>query len=75
MPAPPELRQPHQIVGGGSEGKGPPDEVAATELRLPLAGNRLDPAERLFDALADALAKPCRAAVDAEQHRLAAAVL
>src|SRR5919106_2876927 len=51
-----ELRQPHQIVSGGSEGEGPSDAVAAAELRLPLPGDGLDPAERLLDALADALA-------------------
>src|ERR1700722_6659042 len=50
-----ELRQSHQIVGGGSEDEGPPDAVATAELRLLLPGHRLDPAERLFDALADAL--------------------
>ena len=50
-----ELRQSNQIVGGGSEGEGPPDATATAELRLLLPGHRLDPAERLFDALADAL--------------------
>lgn len=50
-----ELRQPHEIIGGGAEGEGP-DAVAATELRLLLAGDGLDPAERLFDPFADALA-------------------
>src|ERR1700722_3564339 len=64
-----ELRQSNQIVGGGSEGEGPPDAAATTELRLLLPGHRLDPAERLFDALADALtagiaAVPRRACVD-----------
>ena len=50
-----ELRQSNQIVGGGSEGEGPPDATATAELRLLLPGHRLEPAERLFDALADAL--------------------
>src|SRR6202521_4376790 len=49
------LRQSNQIVGGGSEGEGPPDAAATAELRLLLPGHRLDPAERLFDPLADAL--------------------
>ena len=64
-----QLRQPHQIVGGGSEGEGPSDAVAAAEPGLLLPGDRLDPAERLLDALADALADgiaavPGRARVD-----------
>ena len=64
-----ELRQSNQIVGGGSESEGPPDATATAELRLLLPGHRLDPAERLFDALADALtdgiaAVPRRARVD-----------
>ena len=64
-----ELRQSHQIVGGGSEGEGPPDAAATAELRLLLPGHRLISAERLFDALADALtdgiaAVPRRACVD-----------
>src|SRR6202158_583027 len=56
-----ELRQSNQIVGGGSEGEGPPDAAATAELRLLLPGHRLDPAERLFDALADALTDGIRA--------------
>src|SRR5580704_16169074 len=64
-----ELRQSNQIVGGGSEGEGPPDAAATAELRLLLPGHRLDPGERLFDAFADALtdgiaAVPRRACVD-----------
>src|SRR3984957_1587089 len=64
-----ELRQSNQIVGGGSEGEGPPDAAATAELRLLLPGHRLDPAERLFDAFADALTDgiavvPRRACVD-----------
>ena len=64
-----ELQQSNQIVGGGSEGEGPPDATATAELRLLLPGHRLDPAERLFNALADALtdviaAVPRRACVD-----------
>src|ERR1700728_1822934 len=51
-----QLGQPHQIVGGGSEGEGPSDAIPATEPRLLLPGDRLDPAEGLLDALADALA-------------------
>ena len=35
--------------------KAHPTRPATTELRLLLPGHRLDPAERLFDALADAL--------------------
>jgi hypothetical protein len=64
-----ELPQSNQIVGGGSEGEGPPDAAATAELRLLLPGHRLDPAECLFDALADALADgiaavPRRSSVD-----------
>src|SRR6188474_456404 len=51
-----ELRQPHQIVGGSREGEGPADAVAASEPGLSLPADRLDPAERLLDALPDALA-------------------
>src|SRR5690606_11715108 len=51
-----ELGQPHEIVGGGREGEGPSDTVATAELRLVLPSDRLDPAERLLDTLADALA-------------------
>src|SRR5215203_6211017 len=50
-----QLGQPHQIVGRGSEGKGPSDAITAAEPGLLLPGNRLDPAECLLDALADAL--------------------
>src|SRR5271154_6730407 len=45
-----ELPQSNQIVGGGSEGEGPPDAAATAELRLLLHGHRFDPAECLFDA-------------------------
>ena len=51
-----ELRQARQTVGGGREGEGLADAFAATELRPLLAGDRLDPAERLLDPLTDALA-------------------
>jgi hypothetical protein len=51
-----QLRQPHQIVGGGSEGKSPSDAIMATEPGLVLPDDRLNPAECLLDALADALA-------------------
>jgi hypothetical protein len=50
------VREPHQIGGGSSEGKGPSDVITATEPGLLLPGDRLDPAECLLDALADALA-------------------
>ncbi len=54
------FRQKHSvpvlIVGGGREGEGPSNPVAATELRLVLPRNGLDPAERLLDPLADAQA-------------------
>src|SRR5688572_4240750 len=50
-----QLGQPHQIVGGGSEGKSPGDAITATEAGLLLTGDRLDPAECLLDALADTL--------------------
>src|SRR5260370_8200835 len=46
-----ELRQSNQIVGGGSEGEGPPDAAATSELRLLLPVHRLDPAEPLFAPL------------------------
>lgn len=51
-------RQPHQIVGGGSEGEGPSDTITAAEAGLPLAGDCLDPAECFRDAaaLADGIA-------------------
>jgi hypothetical protein len=39
--------QPHQIVGSGSEGKGPSDAITAEEPGHLLPGDRLDPAERL----------------------------
>src|SRR5450755_2302695 len=51
-----QLGESHQIVGGGSEGKSPSDAITATEPGLLLPGDRLDPAECLLDALADALA-------------------
>src|ERR1700685_1231040 len=51
-----QLGQPHQIVGGGSEGKSPSDAFTATEPGLLLPGDRLDPAECLLDALADRVA-------------------
>ena len=38
-----ELRQSNQIVGGGSEGEGPPDATATAELRLLLPGYRPAP--------------------------------
>src|SRR4051794_18268864 len=64
-----ELRQPHQIVGGGCEGEGPSDTIAAAEPGLLLPGHDLDPAERFLDAfpvtLADGIAAVLRrAAVD-----------
>src|SRR5450755_963554 len=51
-----QLGESHQIVGGGSQGKSPSDAITATEPGLLLPGDGLDPAECLFDALADALA-------------------
>src|SRR5215207_9506266 len=73
-----QLRQPHQIVGGSRERERPSDAVAAAKPGLLLPGDRLDPAERLLDALADALADgvaamPGRAPVD--RRASAAAVL
>src|SRR4051794_33810830 len=61
-----ELRQPHQIVGGGCEGEGPSDTIAAAEPGLLLPGHDLDPAERFLDAfpvtLADGIAAVLRRA-------------
>src|SRR5262249_29785384 len=37
-----QLGQPHQIVGGDSEGKSPCDTIAATEAGLLLPGDRLE---------------------------------
>src|ERR1700722_1291068 len=51
-----QLGQPHQIVGGGSQGKSPCDAITATEPGLLLPGDGLDPAECLLDALADGIA-------------------
>src|ERR1700680_455612 len=50
-----ELRQSNQIVGDGSEGEGPPDAAATAELRLLLAGDRLDPAEPIVNEALSAL--------------------
>src|SRR5262245_57176855 len=52
-----QLGQPHQIVGGSREDKGPCDAITAAEASLLLPADRLDPAECLLDALADALAE------------------
>lgn len=51
-----QFGQSHQIVGGGSEGKGPSDALTTTEPGPPLPGDRFDPAKCLLDVLADALA-------------------
>ena len=53
-----ELWQPRQIVGGGREGEGPSDALAAAEPGPFLGGDGLDPAKGLLDPLADALAEP-----------------
>src|SRR3954463_7298898 len=61
---------PHaQSIRSGSEGEDPSDTITAAEPGLVLAGDRLDPAERFFDALPDALADgiatvPGRSAID-----------
>ena len=44
MPAPPGASAGAQIVGSGSEGEGKADARHTAELRLRLAGHRLDPA-------------------------------
>src|ERR687896_1102004 len=64
-----EPSQPHQIVSGGREGEGEVDPRQPAKAGLLQAGDRLDPAERLLDPLADALAlgiagMPAGAAVD-----------
>ena len=41
MPGLQKLRQPRQIVGGGREGEGPSDALAAAELGSLLAGDVL----------------------------------
>src|SRR6185436_6721865 len=51
-----QLRQSDEIVGGCGEGKSEADPGGAPEPGLALAGDRLDPAEGLLDAFADALA-------------------
>ena len=61
--------QPNQIVGGGREGEGPSDTIAAAEPGLLLPGHDLDPAECFLDALPVTLADGVaallrRAAVD-----------
>ncbi|MGO9428327.1 LEPR-XLL domain-containing protein [Rhodoblastus sp.] len=48
-----QFRQPHQIVGGGCEGEGPADPFTASEPRLLLSGDGLDPAEAFLDLLAE----------------------
>lgn len=53
-----QLRQPDQIIGGGCEGERESDPAVASKLRLVPPGDRLDPAEALLNALADALAEP-----------------
>src|SRR3979411_3464500 len=51
-----ELRETDQIVGRHGEGEAPSHTWQAPKSRLPLAGDRLCPAENLFNPLADALA-------------------
>src|SRR5215472_1702859 len=70
-----EFGKSDEIVGGGFEGEHPSYSVAPAVLCLAEGGGRLDPAERLLDALSQKLADgvagmPCGAAVD----RRAAAV-
>ena len=72
-----ELREPQQTIGGRCEGEGPSDALGAAQHRSPHATDRLHPAERLLDPLADALARPVasmarRAPVD---HRAAATLV
>ena len=55
MPTPQQLRQPRQIVGGGSEAEGPSDAIASSKLGLLQSGDHLDATEGFFDLLADAL--------------------
>jgi hypothetical protein len=47
-----QLWQPHQIVGGGSEGEGSANPFEPLKPGLALAGHGLDPAEGFFDPLA-----------------------
>ena len=51
-----QLRQPYQIVGGEREGERPIDLRQAAQPGLAQTGHGLQPAERVFDAFADALA-------------------
>src|SRR5215472_9582342 len=54
----PEVPQANQVVGGYREGEHPADPVAAPKARLATQPDRLQPAEHLLDALAEALAPP-----------------
>ena len=51
-----QLGQAHQVAGGGRQGEHPADPGQAAVPRLAQAAGGLDPAERLLDALAQALA-------------------
>jgi hypothetical protein len=51
-----QFRRPHQIVGDRGEGEAPIDLRLAAQFGPAQAGDGLDPAERLLDPLADALA-------------------
>jgi hypothetical protein len=70
-----QLRQPHQIVGGGRECEGLADAIASSKLGLLLSGDHLGPTEGFFDSLADALANGIasvarRAAIDRRRASL-----
>src|SRR5665213_31981 len=63
-----QLRQPDQVVGGRGEGEGASDAIGAAQHRPSHTADGLHPAERLFAALADRLARgvagmACRARV------------
>src|SRR6185312_17122335 len=50
-----QLRDAHQIVGGGGKGELPTDPDAAAMTSFAQASDRLDPTETFLDPLADAL--------------------
>src|SRR5918997_3784523 len=52
-----QLGDADQVVGGSGEGEAPPDALEPSVAGLAQAARDLDPAERLLDPLADALAQ------------------